>query len=293
MSLIGEIMRLSSICRLAAASSLVLVSTSFAASFANQVVSYTPGTGAGVYTNPSVALGAPDGLTGENAAAQPAFGGAVMGPFNSAYQNDEIVRVGEGGSITLRLERYVNIGAGAEFGVIENVSFFDPNYPSGTTSDPAAVFGNDNALVEVSQDGVNFVGLTGGAATNASFDIPALYYLNAGAFDETAPTSPVLADFGKPYTAGLSAFNGKGSYAEILEVFNGSAGGTWLDASSSGLASIGYVRFNMPDDNDPSTVNNLELDSILTNSAQLGGIVPEPMLATSLVGLVALRRSRR
>lgn len=286
-------MRLFSLCRISAAVSLVLVSTSLAANFAQQVVSYTPGGGVGVYTNSSAALGAPDGLTGENAAASPAFGGAVMGPFNSAYQNDEIVRVGEGGSITLRLERYVNIGAGAEFGLIENVSLFDPAYPSGTTTDPAAVFGNDNALVEVSQDGVNFVGLSGGAATNVNFNVPALYYLNAGAFDETAPTSPVLADFGKPFTGGLSAFNGKASFAEVLSVFDGSAGGTWLDASASGLTSIGYVRLSVADDNDPATTNNLEVDSLLTNSAQLGGLVPEPMMASSLIGLVALRRSRR
>lgn len=289
----GEIMRLLSACRLAAASSLALASASFAASFANQVVSYTPGNGVGVYTNPNVALGAPDGITGENNNAQPAFGGAVLSPFNAAYQNDEIVRVGEGGSITLRLERFVNVGPGAEFGVIENVLFFDPAYPSGTTSDPAAVFGNDNALVEVSQDGINFVGLSGAAATNVNFNIPALYYLNAGAFDETAPVNPQLADFGKPFTGDLSSFNGKGSYAEVVSVFNGSAGGTWLDASSSGLTSIGYVRFSVPDDNDPSTTNNLELDSVLTNSALLGGIVPEPTSLVSLLGLVALRRSRR
>ncbi len=286
-------MRLSSLCRTSAAVSLALASASLAASFAQQVVSYTPGSGVGVYTNPSVALGAPDGVTGENAAASPAFGGAVMGPFNSAYQNDEIVRVGEGGSITLRLERYINIGAGAEFGLIENVSFFDPAYPSGTTTDPAAVFGNDNALVEVSQDGVNFVGLSGGAASNVNFNIPALYYLNAGAFDETAPTSPVLADFGKPFTGGLSAFNGKASFADVLAVFDGSAGGTWVDASASGLTSIGYIRLSVLDDNDPSTINNLEVDSLLTNSAQLGGLVPEPTMLSGLLAMFAVRRSRR
>ncbi len=284
------------VCSLAAASfSVFLVSTTLGASFAQSVVAYSPGAGAGLYTNPAAALGAPDGITGENGLAMPFFGGAVMGPFNSAYQNDELVRVGEGGSLTLRLDRYVNTGAGAEFGLIENVSFFDPSFPSGTTSSPAVVFGADNARVEVSQDGVNFVGLTGGSASDVNFDMPSLYYLNAGPFDETAPTSPLLADFGKPFTpaGGLSAFDGKSSYVDVLSVFDGSAGGKWLDASASGLGAIGYIRLSVPDDNDPSTVNTLELDSILTNSAQLGGVVPEPTMLPGIVAMISIRRSRR
>lgn len=266
-----------------------------AASFANQVVAYTPGEGVGIYADPSAALGAPSGLTGENAAATPSFGINVLSPFSPAYQSDEIVRVGEGGSITLRLERYVNLGAGAEFGLIENVSLIDADYPSGTTTSPAGTFGEDRALVEISHDGVTFVGLTGGAASDTLFNMPALYYLNSGAFDTAAPASPVVADFGKPFSpaGGLSVFDGKSMYAEVVAAFDGSAGGTWLDASASGIASIGYIRFSVPDDGDVTTVNTLEIDAILTNSALLGGVVPEPAAALAILAPAFIARRRR
>lgn len=266
-----------------------------AASFASGVVAYTPGEGAGIYNNPAAALGAPSALTGENESATPSFGVNVLSPFSPAYQSDEIVRVGEGGSITLRLERYIHLGAGAEFGLIENVSLIDPDYPSGTTTNPAVVFGADNALVEVSHDGVNFVGLTGGAPTDTLFDMPAIYFNNAGAFDIAEPASPVVADFGKPFSpaGGVSVFDGKSSYAEVIAAFDGSAGGTWLDVSASGLESIGYIRFSVPDDGDDSTLNTLDIDAILTNSALLGGVVPEPASALAILAPAFVARRRR
>lgn len=274
--------------------SFVVASHAHAASFADRVVSYTPGNATAPYDNPAAALGAPSALTGENPDLA-TFGVNVLSPFSPAYQEDEVVRVGEGGSITLRLENFISVGDGAEFGLVENISLFDPAYPSGTTTSPAVGFGNDGALVEVSQDGVTFVGLTGGAPFESVFNMPAVYFLNAGAFDTVEPVSPILADFGKPFTpaGGFSAFDGKSSYAEVLAVFEGSGGGTWLDASASGLSTIGYIRLSVADDNDPATANTLELDSVLSNSALLAGPVPEPMALGTVVGSLFLAARKR
>jgi hypothetical protein len=272
-------------------SSLVLLVSSSSASavtFANQVVGYTPGAGVGGYANPSAALGGPDPITGVS------FGFPnVLSPFSPAYETDEIVRVGEGGSITLRMASPVAVGAGAEFGLIENVTLFDPAYPSGTTSDPAFVFSDDSALVEVSSDGTTFVGLGGSTASSVSFNMPAVYFLNAGAFDTTSPSVPLLSDFGKPFTpaGGLAAFDGKTSYADVVNVFEGSGGGTWFDASASGLTTIQFLRFTVPDDQNPTTTNTLEIDALMANSAL---VVPEPaaMLTTPIIASMALRRRR-
>ena len=279
---------------LGAAVSFSTLSSARAATFADQVVGYVPGSGVGIYTNASAALGSPSPLTGENAAATPSFGVNVFNAFNPGYQTDEIVRVGEGGSLTLRLAAPVSVGAGPELGLVENVSLFDVTYPTGTTGTPVAAFSADRALVEVSADGLTYVGLTGGAATSVLFDMPATYFLNGNAADTTAPSAPIFADFGKPFAPvdGINVFDSKSSYADLLAAFDGSGGGTWFDVSAPDLKTIRYVRLSVLDDNDDTTINTLEVDSLLTNSAL---VVPEPALAAGMIGGLGglIRRRRR
>src|SRR5215216_4313944 len=71
------------------------------AQYAAQVISYnqgaTPSTG---FTTASAALGEPERFTGESV-----FPG-VVSPFNPPFRSNEIVSVGEGGQLTLRLSNY-------------------------------------------------------------------------------------------------------------------------------------------------------------------------------------------
>lgn len=251
------------------------VGSAGAATFADQVVQYTPGTGVGSLTQAAAALGSPDGITGEGLGFD-----NVLSPFSPAFEADELVRIGAGGSLTLRLERFVEVGAGLDLGVVTNVGLIDPVFPSGTTGDPAGAFGVDSATVEVSEDGVGFVSL--GAVT---FDGPGNFYLNAGPFDSVPPASPQLADFGKPFGGSLSDFDNKSSYAEVLAVLDGSGGGTWLDLSGTGLTRVGYVRFSNPAD-------TLEVDAVVIANGKAGAPVPEPG-ALGVLGLAGLALSLR
>ena len=49
----------------------------------------------------------------------------------------------------------------------------DTNYPNGQAGNPATVFGLRSVLISVSADGVNFVGLNGGALITST--LPANY----------------------------------------------------------------------------------------------------------------------
>jgi len=119
-----------------------------AATFAGGVVSYDRGDGDTTWSNPSAAVGGPDGVSGENPSATNYFGFPnVLSPFSGAYQGDEIVEVGEGGQLTLRLARYAVVGTGKRLGVVTNVGLQDSSYPGGQNFNPAKAFGAGSAEV--------------------------------------------------------------------------------------------------------------------------------------------------
>jgi hypothetical protein len=128
----------------------------------------------------------------------------------------------------------------------------------------------------VSEDGVTFVPLGDqpflfANPTNAYTDVAITNYL--------APLGSQVADFSRPFTGTLSDFGGK-SYAQILTLLDGSAGGTWLDLSGTGLSGVRYVRFDVPEG------ARLVVDAVTA--------VPEPSAAVLLsLSLVALTRTRR
>src|SRR6185503_2233242 len=124
---------------------------------------------------------------------------------------------GEGGHLTLRLSNYaIPNASGPEIGIFENVGLIDDDYPNGITTGPAGKFGTDNALVEVSADGISWRGLNGTATpTNVAINQPATYYRNSRANDVGAP----FADFGIPFTAADNAFDNQSAYTGILAIF--------------------------------------------------------------------------
>lgn len=272
-----------------------LPSLSWAGSYAAGVVSYTPGTAAASFQTPTAALSAPDGISGENPSATNYFGFPnVLSPFSPAYQGDEVVQIGEGGQITLRLANYVNVGAGKRLGVMTNTGLIDssPTFTGGN-GPVAATFGGGTARVKVSSDNQTWVDL--GTVT---FDIPNLFYVNAGAYDSAAPASPQLTDFGKPFDGSLASFNGK-DFAGTVDAFKVAAGGysgggTWLDLSGTGLSQVGFVQFIEEDDGNALTDNHLAIDALSIANGAVGAPTPEPSGLLCLLGAgLILRRRRR
>ena len=247
-----------------------------AAVFVDEVVSYTPGSGVGTHVNPQAALGEPGDDTG--------FG--LLTPFNPHFSTDELARIGSGGELTLRFANEVLVGAGLDIGIYTNV--FLVNNPSATgAQDPAGAFGGDTVSIQVSANGTDWSAVD---TSMVAFDLPHTYYLNPQALtgsSQAVPANPIEADFGKPFDAQLSDFSGL-NFEEIAVLLDGSAGGTWIDLSPTGLSTVSYIRFSEPGD-------TFELDAVAIANDKVGARVPEPgtalVLALTPVWLFRRRRS--
>lgn len=257
-----------------------------AGQFAIEVVSYDAGVGASPgFNDPASALGSPTRYTGVGV-----FPG-VVSPFNPPYLTSELVSIGEGGHLTLRLQSFaVSQPGGLELGVFVNVGLIDDDFPNGQVGDPPGAFGIDSALVDVSEDGLDWHSL--GLHT---FDVPTNAYTDVSPFS-TVPGS-ILSDFGLPFDGTLADFAGlrysDPGNPDVLSLLNGSGGGNWLDLPSGGQ--FAYVRFSVPDDGDPFTSASFELDAVVVATAAVGVQAPEPgtwlLMLSGLVGL-ALHRWR-
>ena len=285
---------------------------SWAAQFAVQVVDYDPGliqapdeTDPPLYDDPTSTLGSPDGLSGET--GQNPFGTMfpnVLSPFSPAFEADEIVEIGPGGQLTIRLAHKLQVGSGLDLGVFSNAGLmgnFDPTtFEFYGATDPAEAFGAESAAVEVSADGATWLALNNGDPI--LFDMPTNFYNNAGVFESAPPANPMLADFGQSLPPGLAPFDGA-TEAEVLAALGGSAGGTWLDLSPTGLDEVSFVRFRVPMDLwpvDPFNAGELdlvvfELDAVAIANGKVGAPTPEPTTAflfasAGVVLAVACRR---
>jgi hypothetical protein len=248
------------------------------AQYAVAVISYDPGTTAAAgFNNLAAPLGAPANTNGGNL-----FEG-VISPFNPPYKTNDILSIGELGQITLRLSNYAIPQAGApEIGVFTHVGLADVDYPNGQADGAPFTFGVDIAYVDVSEDGTNWVSLGG-----MTFDIPTNAYS-----DLTDPyrlaNGNVRGDAQQPFTGHLGEFADRtyaGASPNILELLDGSAGGKWLDISSTGLAQVGFIRFSLPELF--AVDENFELDAVSVSHAALGAAtVPEP--ATIILGGLSL-----
>ncbi|MBB6430116.1 hypothetical protein [Algisphaera agarilytica] len=249
--------------------------SSHAAAFVDEVISYTPGSGVGSYTNPDAALGQPGDNTG--------FG--LLTPFNPHFSTSELARIGSGGELTLRFSNEVLIGDGLDIGIYTNVFLINNSSLTGA-QDPAASFGGDSVDIHVSDNGNDWVSVD---TSTIPFNLPHTYYLNPEALtgsSSTVPSNPILADFGKPFDAELSDFDGL-TYAGIGNLLDGSAGGTWLDLSPTGLSSVSYIRFNNPG-------ATFELDTVAIANSKVGVLVPEPhsVMGLAATGLLVFQRRR-
>ena len=230
------------------------------------------------WTNPEVALGAPSRLNGVGSQFQ-----GVLSPFNANYEAADIVEINTGGQLTLQFPNYINVGGGAEVGVVSNNFLIDTtgNGDPGATAGVlgSGVAGGGSAEVLVSNDGTTWHSI--GIHT---FDRPANGYTDvAGPYQPNAGNSP--SDFGIPFTHPISDFNGL-NFAQTIALFGNSGGGTWLDLAASGLTQVDYVQFKV-------TTGKLVIDSVAINNADVGAAVPEPGVIGVLMaagGLVLVRR---
>jgi hypothetical protein len=253
---------------LALASSFV-ASTTFAGIFADNVVSYSSGTGfAAGYTNPAVALGQPNPNT--------PFG-PVM-PFNPPFASSEMVSLGVNGSLTVSfLTPILNNPSnpfGLDFIIYGSAGFVDNDYPNSVTDPLASMFSNNTGAtrVSVSSDGINFFTLN-----------PSLAPVVDGLF----PTDGA-GTFGLPVNPLLGPGDlGNLTLAQLRALYGGSAGGTGFDLAWAVDNSNQPV--NLP------SITQIRVD-VLSGRSEIDGfaaVVPEPTIWTFALMSVAFLYRRR
>jgi len=246
------------------------VSFTCRAQFADNVVSYTQGSGiTPTYNDPSRVLGPPTTFIGYQNAD----------PFNPPYRTNDLVGVGAGGSLTLRFNTPIQNAAwhpfGADFIIFGHAGFAITNgdYTGGGITDGSLFTGGSSTTrVSVSADGTTYYTLD-----------PA----RAPAVDGLLPTD-ASGNFQTPANPALTSddFAGK-DLAGIRALYGGSAGGAGFDVSwaqdqsgqSVALSSVDYVRVE-----------------VLSGTAYLDAlaIVPEPSaLALTAFGVAGFLVRRR
>ena len=222
---------------LLASASLVLTSGA-ATNFAARVVAYDPGLGyAAGFTNAPAALGEPSRL---DPYASP------IEPFNPPYGTNQIVSLGEGGSLTVKFARPVYNAPrqpfGLDFIIFGNSGFIITNDFNPVTYEwlgpPAtdgSMFANNPGLtrVSVSADGVRFFLLD----TNLAPVVDGLF-----------PTEG-SGNFAVPVNPALTADDLAGATQDDLRsVYRGSGGGTgyninWARTRHGQRVHLPYIRF--------------------------------------------------
>ncbi len=204
---------------------------------ATSVVSYAPGDALAGYQNTSAVLG---GITSDTG---PTY---AVNPFNPPFAPEDILVIGEGGHLVLELSQEIPAN-GRHLGVFTNVGYIDVSAGgTGLTSNPVMTFSDPqfpSAIVSVSYDGINWQPLNGGAAI--TFTNPTNYYLDTDIVDYAQPLGSVVASSSKPFLGSADDLGGK-TYGQIRTLLNGSAGGNWLDLTTTGLPAVNYVRFDVP-----------------------------------------------
>jgi len=226
--------------------------------FAVEVVDYTAGPGADIYDDPSSALGRPSLETGGE--VYPEMVPVV--PVYQAWLANQLVTIGEGGQLTVKFSHPVGndennpygmdfIIFGNAFLVVGSNQEWDFGNPEDTTV-TGAVYA-ERGIVSVSQDGQNWYYFSSGPyaddfAPTAGYEWDDVNDVWAEELDPTRSIDPNLT---------AADMSGK-SVAEVIEAYNGSAGGTGFDIAALGLDWIGYVRI----EDDPGSEATTEIDAI-------------------------------
>jgi hypothetical protein len=196
-----------------------LVSTSYAGSFADALVSYDPGAGfVPHFTNPSAALGEPSEVNPY---------GEATDPFDPPYGTNQIVSIGAGGHLTVRFHTPIlnhrHNPHGLDFIIFGNAGFIITNDFDFTTYTWVGAPATDGSLFGES---------TGETRVSVSEDGRRFYELDpthAPAVDGFPPTDG-SGNFHVPLAPDLKQADFAGATLErIRELYAGSAGGAGYD----------------------------------------------------------------
>jgi hypothetical protein len=236
--------------------------------FADTAISYNPGSGVTAgYTDPTRALGSPSIFIGYQNAD----------PFNPPYRTNDLVALGTGGSLTLRLSTPIQNDPahpyGLDFLIFGHAGFMITDWDVGTTDGTFFTGGTAVTRVSVSADGNTFYTLSPSLAPNA---------------DGLFPTD-ASGDFFLPVNPALTAANFAGlDLAGVPALYAGSGGGTGYDLAwaqdannqSVSLSSVSFVRVD-----------------VLSGPAYLDAIAVVPEPPTYVLGILGavglLARGRR
>ena len=228
-----------------ALATVIIVSSADATGFADSVLSYNPGTGfakefgTGLgFTNLAAVLGEPSRVT-------PGQFGGPIDPFNPPYLRDQLLSIGTGGSLTIRMDAPILNSPGHPFGIdfiiFGNSGFTITNgdFSGGGITDGTLFGANAGATrVSVSADNVSFFQLTPSLTPGVDS-----YFPTDGAGDFSKPLNPALRG---------SDFSGK-DLPGMRALYAGSGGGTGFDISwaqnangqSANLSSISFIRVDV------------------------------------------------
>ncbi|MEO0529729.1 MAG: PEP-CTERM sorting domain-containing protein [Planctomycetota bacterium] len=278
-----------------------LPSAAHATTFAVETIAYTPGSDV-FLINSNAALGKPAfAIPGFPAGSfeDPDTGAVInfpltpaepLSPFVPHFGGDQLTQIGPGGELIVRLERFVEVGAGPELGVFGNVGLID----SGGRTATGGAFGIDAIRIEVSETGQpgSWAPLAGGDPV--VIDDPASFFIDAAGVQSPDDTIDSLlplvenlteADFGQPFVDadGPARFTGL-TITQIEAELAGSAGGDWFDlngllVNGQPLERVGFVRFFDP-------TEPFELMAVSINSDLAGPLVPEPTSIVLLAGVL-------
>lgn len=244
----------------------------------SSVVSYNLGQAVGYYADyndSSSALNFTNGDLGW---------GSSLNAYSAPYDVSDLVYVGPGGQITLQFSSAVSVTSALQIGVFTMTGF---NYGLVGVSSTVELYSTvaNKAIVLVGSDLSDMKALNNGQPidlamiTNAYSDS-----VMSGLDDYGYPIIPPGtqdADYYTPYAGSIDDLWGL-DYSALVAALGGSAGGYWLDVSSTQLSSIQYIQFVVPTDADYA----LMLDAVT--------VIPEPASAALLVfGTAALLRRRR
>ncbi len=210
------------------------------------------------FNNPANALGRPTvDTTGDNWNVVWPFLPAPVVDVYPSFRSFELVTVGDGGRLIVRFNHPVrddeNNPYGVDFIVFGNAQqksgtglFWQNKNPTTFIVNSSEFIGADEAIVSVSQDGINWYSFSSGPYADSFAPTFGRVY-DGNNPDQSIgswnlwwgyPTDPTL-----PLDTALTPQNFVGkSVAEISQMYGESAGGTGFDLSESGMEWIEYVK---------------------------------------------------
>ncbi len=230
--------------------------------FAIEVIDYVEGSGVGLHNDPNSAVGRPSLETGGKRYPET----EPVVPVFQPWLANQVITIGDGGRLTVKfshpLENDRNNPYGVDFIVFGNsflvIALVNGNEQDWDFGNPeqtivSGAVASEPGIVSVSQDGQTWYTFSDGPYAD-DFAPTAAYR-----WDDVNDVWGTELDPTRPLDPNLSAAEMDGmTVAEVIELYNGSAGGTGFDIGVFGFAWIQYVRI----EDDPRSDVTTEIDAI-------------------------------